>query len=190
MKSIFLFSTRFRYFLTEIPLIILLIISIKYNSSVDALMKLYPLIIVLSVIIIFIGMYFFRGVKINFEEIKCIGLFSSRESCVINAGKTLHVSILPKRKIQLELYGVNDDFETYAWLKNENSNTEINLFRAKALGNRGTVRKILSYFDVGSEYIEKAVTTDCFSAEYEKITLSTEIINNKKTFKIYFKETV
>lgn len=189
MKSIFLFSTRFRYFLTEIPPILLLIISIKYNSDVEDLMKLYPLIIVLSGIIIFIGMYFFRGVKINFEEIKCIGLFSSRESCVINAGKTLHISILPKRKIQLELYGENNDFETYAWLKNEDS-TVINLFRSKALGNSGTVRKVLSYFDVETEDIEKALSSDSFSADYDKITLNTEITDNKKTFKIHFKETI
>ncbi len=189
MKNIFLFSTRLRYFLTEIPPILLLIISIKYNLRVDTVMKLYPLIIVLSGIIIFIGLYFFRGVKINFEEIKCIGPFSSRECSVINEGKTLHISILPKRKIELELYGENDDFETYAWLKNEDS-AEINLFRAKALGSSGAIRKILSYFGAENEEIEKALTEDYFSADHEKITLTSEIIDNKKTFKIYFKETV
>lgn len=189
MKSLFLFSTRFRYFLTEIPPVLLLIISIKYNFSVDSLMKLYPLIIVLSGIIIFIGLYFFRGIKINFEEVRSIGLFSSRESSVINAGKTLHISILPKRKIQVELYGENEDYETYAWLKNDD-NSEINLFRAKSLGSYGTVRKILSYFGAEHEDIEKAITADTFSADYEKINVSTEITDNKKTFKIYFKETV
>lgn len=189
MKSIFLFSTRFRYFLTEIPPSILLIISIKYNAGVDALMKLYPLIIILSGIIIFIGMYFFRGVKINFEEIKCIGLFSSKESAVINANKTLYISILPKRKILLELYGANDDFETYAWLKSEEG-TQINLFRAKALGNSSTVRKVLSYFDIEAEYIENAIKSENFSADCKKIKLTTETINNQKTFVIYFKETV
>ena len=189
MKSIFLFCTRLRYFFTVIPPLFILAIAIKYNSGVEATMKLYPLIIASSGVIIFILLYFFRAIKINFEEIKCIGLFSSRESTVINKDKTLHITILPKRKILLEIYGQNDNFETYAWLKNEDS-TEINLFRAKALGNLGTARKILSYFEIDAEDIEKAITSDVFSADYEKITLNTEIADDKKTFKIYFKETV
>lgn len=189
MKSIFLFCTRLRYFFTLIPPLFILAIAIKYNSDVEATMKLYPLIIASSGVIIFILLYFFRAIIINFEEIKCIGLFSSRESTVINKGKALHISILPKRKIQLEIYGENDDFETYAWLKNED-NTQINLFRAKALGNSGTVRKILSYFNVDVNHIEKALTEDSFSADYEKITLNTEIVDDKKTLKIYFKETL
>ena len=189
MKSLFLFSTRLRYFLTEIPPLLLLIISIKYNFKVDSTIKLYPLITVIIGVVVFIFLYFFRGVKINFEEIKCVGLFSTRESAVINAGKTLHISILPKQKIRVELYGENDDYKTYAWLKNEDG-AEINLFRSKALGGIGTVRKILSYFGAECEDIEKAFTDEVFSADYEKIILTSETIDEKKTFKIYFKETV
>ena len=189
MKKTYLFCTKIGWFISLIPSIVLLIISIYYNESSTGLLKLYPLIIILSGIIIFIGMYFFRGVKINFEEIKCIGLFSSKESAVINANKTLYISILPKRKILLELYGANDDFETYAWLKSEEG-TQINLFRAKALGNSSTVRKVLSYFDIEAEYIENAIKSENFSADCEKIKLTTETINNQKTFVIYFKETV
>ena len=189
MKSIFLFCTRLRYFFTVIPPLFILAIAIKYNSNVEAAMKLYPLIIASGGVIIFILLYFFRAIIINSEEIKCIGLFSSRESTVINKDKTLHITILPKRKILLEIYGQNDNFETYAWLKNEDS-SEINLFRAKALGNLGTARKILSYFDVDVNHIENALTEDSFSADYEKITFNTEIVDDKKTFKIYFKETL
>lgn len=189
MKSIFLFCTKLRYFFTIIPPLLILSIAIKFNSNVKTTMKLYPLIIALSCIVVFIDLYFFRAIKINFREIKCIGLFSSKDYAVINEGKTLHIFILPKRKIQLEIYGINDDFETYTWLKNEDS-TPINLFRAKALGNSGTVRKILSYFDVNADHIDNALTQDSFSADYEKITFNTEFIDGKKTFKIYFKETI
>ncbi len=189
MKSVFLFCTRLRYFFTEIPLIFLLVIAIKYNPDVEAMMKLYPLIIALSGVVVFIALYFFRAIKINFEEIKCIGLFSSREKAIINKGRTLHITILKKRKIRLELYGENDDFETYAWLKSEDV-TEINLFRAKALGSEGKVHRILSYFGAESDDIEKAFLIENFTVDYEKVTLTSEKNEQEKTFKIYFKETV
>ena len=188
MKKLFLFSTKFGYFLTEIPPIILLIISIKYNNYVDSATKLYPLILAISGVIVFIGLYFWRGVFLSYDQLRCVGLFSSKESSVINKDKTLHISILPKGKIRIELYGENDDFETYAWLKNDNS--EINLFRAKALGGISTVRKILSYYGAETDDIERAISEDSFSSEYEKINFSSSTENNTKTFKIYFKETL
>lgn len=189
MKSVCLFCTKIRYFLTEIPPLLLLAIAIKYNSGVESTMKLYPLIIVMSGVVVFIALYFFRAVKINNEEIKAIGLFSSREKAVINKDKTLHITVLPKNKIRVELFGDNDNFDTYAWLKNEET-TEINLFRAKANGNEKTVHRILSYFGAEKDDIQKVFSTDGFSIDYEKIAITSEITENIKIIKVYFKETI
>ena len=77
MKSVFLFSTKLKVFLIEIPPTVLLVPAIIYNNNVKTLMKLYPLIIALLGIIIFSAVYFFRAVKITNEEIRCVGPFST-----------------------------------------------------------------------------------------------------------------
>ena len=51
MKKTFLFCTKPLFFLTEIPPVFLLIIAILQNSQADGILKLYPLIAVLSIAI-------------------------------------------------------------------------------------------------------------------------------------------
>lgn len=190
MKKIFLFSSRLRVYLTEIPPILLLIVSIKFNSGVDTLMKLYPLIISLSALSVFIAVYFFRGIVIGFDEVKCIGPFSSREKAIIAKDKKLVMTVLPKRRIRIELFGSGEDLaESCAWLKGDTS-AHINLFRAKANGNEKTVRKILKYFGISEGTLTSLMKNDSFTEELEDVTVSTEILNEAKTVSIEFKKTI
>ncbi len=190
MKKIFLFSSRLRVYLTEIPPIILLIISIKFNSAVDALMKLYPLIVMTSGLIIFIGVYFFRAVLIGYDEVKCIGPFSSKEKAIITKDKSLLITLLPKRRLRIELFGNGDDLaESCAWLKGDTSQS-INLFRAKVNGGMGTARRILKFFDIPESTFTSLIENDGYTEELENLTASSNTKNEAKTLTIEFTNTI
>lgn len=176
-------------FLTELPPIIFLIFAIIYNNKADGLMKLYPLIALLIAIVILIFLFLFRAVVIKYDEVRSIGLFSSREQIIINKDKTLTISLHPKRFMVVEVFGDGGNFETYSWLKSE-ENTTINLFRAKAYGSINTIRKILRYFDVDNETIAALISNDDVEFDLEKIKVSSATVHDAKSISIFFKETV
>ena len=155
-------------FWVEAPPIILLIPTVIFNDSVKTLMKLYPLMIALSLLIVFFAFYLFRAVSISTKEIKCIGPFSPRETAKIKTGRTLVITVVKRRRLKLELFGKNDDGEgSYVWLKNEEP-YEINLFRASINGGVKTAKKITRYF------------------KDDKATVSEEEAEGVKTYKICF----
>jgi hypothetical protein len=146
--------------------------------------------IMLCALIVFIPIYFFSGIIISNEEVKCIGAFSSKDNATVKKERTLVITVLKKRRLLVELYGKNDDGENaYPWLRNEKS-TEINLFRAKANGTSRTLCKILKYFGADVADIERLLTSDSFKADYNKITVISEISSGAKKVKIFFKETI
>ena len=68
MKKITLFGTGWLMYLTELPLIALLLICINYNSGVETVFKLYPLIFALTGGIIFIFIYLYRTIDISYDN--------------------------------------------------------------------------------------------------------------------------
>ncbi len=189
MKFLLFLSTRLKVFLTEIPPIILLMVSIIYNGALDTPFKLYPLMVTLCALIIFIPIYFLRGVFISYEEVRCVGFFSSKEKAIIKEDRMLAFTLLPKRKVRIELFSKNDDGDaSYTWLQNEES-VFINVFRARVNGKVGVIKKALRYFEIDEETIASALEKDDFSAELEKVNVMTEIENESKKVIIYFKET-
>ena len=96
MKKISLLSTALPMYLTELPVIYLLYVAIKYNKNVEGPFKLYPLILGLIGIAIFIFIYLFRVVVISYDTIKSIGPFSSKE-------KEVGMLFPPTLKLKLSL---------------------------------------------------------------------------------------
>ena len=176
-------------FLTELPAIFFLVLAILFNDDSEELMKLYPLIVLLSAIIIFIFIYLFRGVIIRYDEVRTIGIFSSREQLVLNKDKTLVLTLQPKNFIVVEVFGEGKNFETYAWLKSEDAR-EINLFRAKAYGNENSLKAVLRQFDVDDDIIDVLVEKDGERVELEKLILSSNTVHDGKSIRIFFKETI
>ena len=190
MKFLFFLSTKLKVFLTEIPPIILLMVAIAYNGAVDSPFKLYPLMVILCALILFIPVYFLRGVLISYEEVRCVGFFSSKEKAIIKEDRTLVLTVLPKRKVRIELFAKNDDGESsYAWLANEAS-VFVNVFRARVNGKEGIVRRTLRYFEIDEDVISDAIENDNFSAELEKVKVMTDIENESKKVIVYFKQTL
>ena len=168
MKKLLFISTKPMVFWVIVPPIILLIPTIVFNDSVKTLMKLYPLMIALSALIVFFAFYLFRAVCIYKKEIKCIGPFTSKELAKIKQERTLVITVMRKRRLKLELFGKNDDGEgLYEWLKNEDP-SEINLFRANINGGVRTAEKITRYF------------------EKEKTSIDVDETDGVKSYKIHF----
>ena len=191
MKKIILFSTRWTMYLTEVPVLILLYFAIRYNSEVDLLVKLYPLIIALIGGAIYIFIYLFRLVEISYDMIKSTGPYSSREKALITEDKTLVITMMKRKKLKLELFGHDETPPMLDWaIDKDYANIEVNLFRDRAIGGQGTVRRILKYFDIGDEDITAVLNNESHKASYKSLELSSEKRNDIREIKIKFTETL
>ena len=189
MKKIFLFSMKIGFFFIELTLIALLSLVIYIDVTASSVM-LIPLAAVISATMIFTVIFFFRGILISFDKVRCVGLFSSRYSAFIKEQRTLVITKMSQRKLKIEIFGYNNDGDdTYAWLKNDTP-TIINLFRASTSGNDKSIQKILHYFDTDDELIPQIISQDNFVLELDKTIVSTVRENDNKVYKIFFKETL
>ena len=147
MKSLFLFGTKLRMYWVILPIALLLAICIRYNSESDALLMLFPLITVLILGIIFIFIYYFRAVRISYDEIRHVGLFSGRDSAIINEGKTLILKRLGGNRLQITLFGNDGILPELDWLKSTgDAPRDISLFRGKVIFYKRSAVKIMQYF--------------------------------------------
>jgi len=192
MKKIYLFCTRIRMYLTEIPIMILFMIALRYNQESKEVMKLYPLLIFLAASMIFIVVYFFIAISISFEEIRYHGLYSSRDHAEINEGKELIITLYEKRRIRLELFGNDGKPPELSWVKDDENYTPIDifLFRGKAIGGKRKIKSLLKYFGVDDTAIEAVFNKENFSGEYEYVSLMSECSEDKTVIRLKMKETV
>lgn len=190
MKSIYLFCTKLWFYLTELPVITLLWIAIKYNSESEDLFGFYPLIIFLFGVAIFIAVYFFRMISISTDEIRYHGLFSSRDREFIKADRTLVLKICKGGNLRITLFGDAGAEPPFDWMKPEDVQyREICLFRGRALGGGRTVRKIAKYFSVDESELPRLLDDD-FVFENDTVSVHTETVEGIKTVKISFKVTI
>ncbi len=190
MKSVYLFCTKLWVYLTELPVLILLAVAISLNGKSEETLKFYPLIIFLILAAIFIFIYFFRMISLSTDEIKVIGLFSSKDSAFIKANETLEVSLHRFGNIRFVLFGDAAETPAFEWMKAEDvAHREICLFRGRALGRKNTAKKILDYFALENEKLE-GFEKEGFFYEDERITVNTIRANEVLTFKIKFKITI
>ena len=84
MKKFTLLShTKARTYLNLLPSVAIMILAIIFNNKADGLLKLWPLIIFMGGITIFLGLFLLRILYISVEDIRMIGPFTSRDKSVI-----------------------------------------------------------------------------------------------------------
>ncbi len=175
----------------ELPLAALLTACLFYNRYADGFMKLYPLIIALTVGMAVILVYYFRGIRISYDEIRYIGLFTSRDSAVITEGKTLIIKELPHGKLEITLFGNDGVLPELDWVKSTgDAPRDISLFRGKTIGRRRTVAKVMSYFGVPKDEAADLLLQDSFSSVYPIAEVSGEVQDGKMTVRIKITKTV
>ena len=190
MKSIYFLSTKLRYYLVELPLIVLLAFAIINNGASKEPLKLYPLIITTSLGIVFIFIYFLRLVKISTDEVRCVGIFSSRDSVVIKKDKRLVITVMKHNKLLVEVFGIGE-VPTLDWVDPEDyKDTELNLLRTKTVGSERAAKRILSYFDIDKEDFAEIFENENFTKEYEFITLTSRKTEKGREIGLKFNETL
>ena len=190
MKSIYLSCTKLWVYLTVIPPLIIFRLALAFNKHSTGILKFYPLMIVSALAVIFIVVYFFRVISINNDEIRYHGLFSSRDSSVINENKTLVMTLLPRRKIRLELFGDAGEKPAFDWMKSTDvAHRDICLFRGRAVGGKKTIAKILKYFGVSDEEAARA-DHDGFYFENDVIRVDSKTENETFKVSLNFKITI
>ena len=178
-------------YLTELPLLLMLMVTIYYNNMAEGFIKFYPLMVSLVLGMVFIFIYLFRLVSISVEEIKSIGPFSSRDRAVINEGKTLILTLCPGKRLHVDLFGNDGLAPMLDWAQNdEHEIIDIYLFRGKAVGGKGTAARVLRFFDVPDDEALRAVSEDGFEKEYESVTVTTEVRDDITEILIKFTETI
>lgn len=191
MKKIFVFGTKLSMYLCEVPIILLLCAAIHFNDGLTNTVKLYPLIIACIAGIVFMFIYLLRGVIISGELVRSFGPFSSRDRAIINKDKTLVLTIRPKGKLKIELFGA-DDAPDLDWVDKESrSNRDyVNLYRDIAIGGVGTVKRILGYFNVPSADIPAIIAGEGYEKEYTDIKVCKEKTELGDVYSIKFLRTI
>ena len=176
MKKRYFIAIRPWVFLLNIPFAFLLGVSIAYNNAAQNLFKLYPLIIFLSLFIVFLNIYFFRIIELSYEKIRYIGLFTSRDDSFITEGNTLKITRERLGKLKVILYGHDGIHAAFDWKTDEDPDEapeDITLFRGHVYGGRLTMKRIFSYFGVSREDFKEILSTEGFYKDYENVTVST-----------------
>ena len=190
MKSIYLLSTKLWVYLTELPILILLWVTISTNHLSEDVFGYYPLIIFLSLAVIFIMVYFFRMISISTDEIRYHGLFSSRDSAFIKENRTLLIKLSPGRNVKLELHGDAGVEPPFDWMRSEDAiHREICLFRGKVNGGASTAKRILKFFSLPEDKLDDAVL-DGFCYEDDAIRVEACAKNEITEIALRFKITI
>ena len=181
MKKTFLFCTKIWFYLSEIPPLVLMIFAIIYNKNAEGGVGLYPLILFSAAAAIMIFIYFYRLIIISNEEIRSAGLFSSRESAVIEKDTKLRITMEQGKALRIELLG-KAKTPDFTWMKNDDYiGKDISIYREKAIGGKKAVTRVLGYFGVTSNDINEAYSNS-FSKEYDYFTFSS--LHEEKTVQI------
>lgn len=189
-KHLYFPRTVLRPILISIPPAIALIASIILNDLVKAPGGLYPLIVFSSLLILFTFVFFFRVVLLSKEEIKMIGPFSSKDSSVINEGKTLIITRRSAGRISLDLYGNNGVNADLDWLRDVHTIRDIYLFKSNVVGGAGAIKSILLFFGISKEDADSLVSAREAYKEYPDYTVSVSCPDEKQELRIKFTNTI
>ena len=189
MKKKYLFCTKIWFYLSEIPLLYLLYVAWTFNFASENPWQFIPLILILSAVIIFIGIYFFRMISVSYEMVRYHGLFSSHDSAIINKDKTLIITLKRKSYVGISLYGNDGKEPMFDGLRDEGP-IDIFLFRGRVVGGKGTVKSILKYYGISREDIERAFSEEKYSSETDDISFTSEHTEDIREFRLKFKRTV
>ena len=171
MKRLYFFASYFRTAIVELPLLFMFLLTLIYGKRVPGPMHLYPLQTVLVFMIVFTVVYFFRAVSVDYDEIRAVGFFSSRDRAMIDEGMTLIFTLFPKHKLKIELFGFDGQNAALEWLRDEQPR-EIYLFRERVRGGKRAIGRALKFFGVPMDAQEKIFSDDAYQGEFESVTVS------------------
>ena len=154
-----------------LPMAFILALSIIYTPYATGWLKLYPLMLVSAGGIVFMFIFYFRLIRINWTEVKDIGRFSPRDSAVINEGKSL--VLVPQRggRVKVYLYG-KDGLPELDWMRDQTTDPSvICMYRGRTQGGKRAVRRVLRYFGASDADVKAILSEVGTERVYENATL-------------------
>ena len=119
-----------------------------------------------------------------------IGPFSSKDSSVINEGKTLIITRRSAGRISLDLYGNNGVNADLDWLRDVHTIRDIYLFKSNVVGGAGAIKSILLFFGISKEDADSLVSAREAYKEYPDYTVSVSSPDEKQELRIKFTNTI
>ena len=191
MKKTYIYATPFWLYLTELPIIFVLTLAIIHNSSAEGMAKLYPLISLCVLALVFVNLYLFRMVRISMAEVRDIGRFSPRDNGRLAAGSSIRIIPTRHGRVKIQVYG-DAGLPELDWMRDQTTDPGvICMYRGRAEGGNRAVKKILRYFHIPPEEIKKIIETDDFHGEYAECVVETLTdLESRKEYRITLRRTI
>ena len=191
MKKTYVYSTPLWLYFTELPIMLIMTLAIVHNPTATGWAKLYPLIFLCGAAIIFINIFLFRAVRFSMAEVRDIGLFSNRDDAALRAGASIRLVPTKFGRVRVYVYG-DSGLPELDWMRDQTTNPdEICMFRSRVEGGERGIRRVLSYFGVGSDDIKRIIDEVGFHGEYEECDVDTLTdVNERKEYRITLKRTL
>ena len=191
MKKTYIYATPIWLYLTELPIIFVLTLAIIHNPSAVGMAKLYPLISLCGLALVFINLYLFRMVRISMAEVRDIGRFSPRDNGKLAAGSSIRIIPTRHGRVKIQVYG-DAGLPELDWMRDQTTDPGvICMYRGRAEGGSRAVKKALKHFHIPEADIENIIDTDDFHGEYEECVVDTLInLENRKEYRITMRRTV
>lgn len=192
MKKLYFLCTKPWIYLSELPLVVLLVLAIIFNSSAEGVWKLYPLIVTLIIGIIFILVYFFKILILSTDEVEVFSVFTERDNSTLNRGKTLIIGRISPSRIKICVFGNDGKPPEFDFIPEGDDYTPIDIFllRSKVLGGAMTLVRIMKYFDIPDTEAKKLVGGESAYEDDILRAVSTATADGYGEIKITFKKTI
>ena len=191
MKKTYIYATPLWMYLTELPIIFVLTLAIIHNPSAVGMAKLYPLISLCVLALVFINLYLFRMVRISITEVRDVGRFSPRDNASLVAGSSIRVTPTRYGRVRIQVYG-KAGLPELDWMRDQTTDPDvICMYRGRAEGGVRAVKKALTYFHIPDADIDEIINTDGFHREYAECTVDTLTdLEGKKEYRVTINKTV
>ena len=185
MKKTYIYATPLWMYLTELPIIFVLTLAIIHNPSAVGMAKLYPLISLCGLALIFINLYLFRMVRISMAEVRDIGRFSPRDNGRLAEGSSIRIIPTRHGRVRIQVYG-KAGLPELDWMRDQTTAPDvICMYRGRAEGGSRAVRRIMKYFHIADGDIDRMLDEVGFHGEYEECVVDTlNDLEGKKEYRI------
>lgn len=180
-KHLWLSSTKWGFFLLELPLIAWFVLAWQANATATGALRYYPMLVAVAGIIVLVFLFFLRLVKCSYDEIRTVGRFSTRDRVILCAGKTLTLTLRPHGYVGIDVYGHDGEVAALEWLR-DTAPTDIRQLHTRAVGGAACLLRILAFYKIEG-YDAEALLHSCEPYRFtcEQAELSAETVNERRT---------
>ncbi len=180
-KFTLLTHTRAVLWLNLIPPAALTALAIIFNDSVETFPKLYPLIIVMAAITVFIAVFLLRVLYVSTEDVRMIGPFSSRDRALIKKNTEIRLTLQKKGRVKFEFLGEDKGAPVFDWMKTEGQTQGVCIMRETVYGGERAVRRALKIFGIANEAADNLLTKDGYSITVDGVDATSAHSEEERT---------